>query len=46
LSNRANLKFLDVLHRRIHGVGAGDVHQLKRRGRDGSPTVIRRCQTA
>jgi hypothetical protein len=36
LSDWTDLKFLDVLHRGIHGVGAGDVHQLKRRGRDGS----------
>src|SRR3954452_24165033 len=36
LSDRTDLKFLDVLHRRAHGVGAGDVHQLKRRRRDGS----------
>src|ERR1700716_578279 len=35
LSNRLDLKLLDVLHRRIHGVGAGDVHQLKQPGREG-----------
>src|SRR5436305_10510174 len=34
MSNRLDLKLFDVLHRRLHGVGAGDVHQLKHRGCD------------
>src|SRR5262245_1547352 len=36
LCHWTDLKLLDAFHRRIHGVRAGDVHQLKHRGRDGS----------